>query len=311
MSTDPSPPKADYVWIDGTFVPWEEAKVHVLTHTLHYGLGVFEGIRAYETHDGRVAVFRLREHLRRFLDSARICLLPIPYTLDVLADACLETVRRNGARPCYLRPLAIVGPGQMGLGAMSNRTVVVIATWEWGAYLGEENLKTGIRAKVSSFTRPHVNTSMVKGKIVGQYVNSILAKREALLDGFDEAILLDPEGFVSEASGENVFCVRGGTLYTTPETGSILAGITRDTVLRLAESLEIPVVETRYSRDVLWTADEVFMTGTAAEVTPVREIDGRTIGTGTPGPVTQRVQAAYFRAVRGEAPESEAWLTYL
>ena len=311
MSSSPSAVRAEYVWMDGELVPWDEATVHVLTHTLHYGLGVFEGIRAYATDDGRTAVFRLRDHLRRFLDSAKICLLPIPYSLEVLEAACLETVRANGGGACYIRPLAIVGAGKMGLGAMDNPTQVIVATWKWGAYLGDEGLESGIRAKVSSFTRPHVNASMVKGKIVGQYVNSILAKREALLDGFDEAILVDPAGYVSEASGENLFCVRGGVLYTTPETASILSGITRDSVVQLASDLGITVREERFTRDFMWIADEVFMTGTAAEITPVREIDGRTIGEGTRGPITARLQERFFEVVRGREPAREAWLTYI
>lgn len=311
MAESPSAVRAEYVWMDGRLVPWDAATVHVLTHTLHYGLGVFEGIRAYATHDGRTAVFRLRDHLQRFLDSAKVCLLPIPYSLEALEDACLETVRANGGGACYIRPLAIVGAGKMGLGTMDNPTQVIVATWEWGAYLGDDGLASGIRAKVSSFTRPHVNTTMVKGKIVGQYVNSILAKREALLDGYDEAILVDPSGYVSEATGENVFCVHDGILYTTPETGSILSGITRDTVLRLAAEAGIAVREERFTRDFLWIADEVFMTGTAAEITPVREIDGRPIGDGRPGSLTARLQERFFEVVRGKAPAHASWLTYV
>ncbi len=302
-------PTAEWIWMDGEWVPFDEAKVHVLTHTLHYGLGVFEGIRCYETADGGLAIFRLDKHLRRLYDSAKICLMDIPVPVEALTEVCKEAVRRNGNKACYLRPLAFVGDGAMGLGTMDNEVRVMVATWPWGAYLGEEGLRAGIRAKISTFTRAQVNHSMVKGKIVGQYVTSILAKREAILQGFDEAILLDTEGYVSEASGENVFAVRNGRLWTTPVTGTILAGVTRDAIIHIARDLGIEVREQRFTRDFLWIADEVFMTGTAAEVTPVREIDNRNVGSGRAGPITRQLQEAFFDVVAGKNERYERWLT--
>jgi branched-chain amino acid aminotransferase len=299
------------IWMDGKLVDWDAAQVHVLTHTLHYGLGAFEGIRCYETHDGRSAIFRLREHVRRLFDSAKICTIPMPYTEDQIAEACIETVRANGLKSCYLRPLVFLGDGAMGLGAV-NPTRVSVAVWKWGAYLGEEGLAKGIRAKVSSFTRPGINMLMAKGKVVGHYVNSVLAKREALAGGYQEAILLDAQGQVSEATGENVWAVRDGVVTTPAYGGSILAGITRDTLLTLLrDDLGIPVVERNLGRDELWIADEVFMCGTAAEVTPVREIDDRQIGAGARGPITKRVQDRYFEVVRGVRPPHADWLTYV
>jgi branched-chain amino acid aminotransferase len=303
--------RSNVIWMDGEYVPWDEAKVHVMTHTLHYGLGVFEGIRCYATDDGRLAIFRLAEHLRRFYDSAKICLMEIPFSIEALTEVCIEIVRKNGAKACYLRPLAFVGEGAMGLGTMDNPNRVIIASWEWGAYLGDEGLKKGIRAQISSFTRPQVNVSMVKGKIVGQYVNSILAKRQSILQGYDEAIMLDPQGYVSEASGENVFAVRDREIWTTPVTGSILSGITRDAVIRLAKDRGYVVRERRFTRDFLYTADEVFMTGTAAEVTPVREVDDRRIGAGSAGPVALELQSAFFDVVRGKDGRYAEWLTYV
>src|SRR5690606_11945374 len=258
--------KVDTIWLDGRLVPWDEANVHILTHTLHYGLGAFEGIRCYETEDGRSAVFRLEEHIRRLLESAHIVTIPVPYTKEQLVDACLETVRANGLKSCYLRPLVFIGDGAMGLYATTNPTRVAIVAWKWGAYLGEEALSKGIRAKVSSFTRPGVNMQMAKGKIVGHYVSSVLAKREAMAAGYQEAILLDAQGYVAEASGENVFVVRDGTVATPPYGSAILGGITRDTLLRLMRDLDIPVVERPIARDELYVADEVFLCGTAAEV---------------------------------------------
>ncbi|MEC7519601.1 MAG: branched-chain amino acid transaminase [Myxococcota bacterium] len=302
--------KVESIWMDGELIPWDDANVHVLTHTLHYGLGAFEGIRCYETEDGRSAIFRLREHVRRLFESAHIVTLDIPYTQDQIVDACLETVRASGLKSCYLRPLVFLGSGAMGLGAMTNATRVAIVVWKWGAYLGDEGIQKGIRARVSSFTRPGINMQMAKGKVVGHYVNSILAKREALKTGFDEAILLDAQGYVSEASGENIFMVRDGKIVTPPMGSSILGGITRDTMLRIVRDMGIEVTERLMARDELYIADEIFMCGTAAEVTPVREIDGRTIGKGERGELTKRVQDRYFQVVRGvEAPEE--WLTYL
>lgn len=303
--------KVEKVWMDGELVAWDDANVHILTHTLHYGLGAFEGIRCYATEDGRSAIFRLHEHVRRLFDSAKIATLEVPFTQEQIREACIETVRVNGLESCYIRPLLFVGDGAMGLGAMSNETRVAIAVWKWGAYLGEEGLQKGIRACVSSFTRPGVNMMMSKGKIVGHYVNSILAKREALSTGFDEAILLDAQGYVSEASGENIFIVRGGRVATPPLGSSILGGITRDTLIRLMGEMGIPLDERLISRDELYIADEVFMCGTAAELTPVREIDGRTLGAGACGELTKRVQDRYFQVVRGIEVPDPAWLTYI
>lgn len=305
------PPRADWVWMDGELIPFDDARVHVLSHTLHYGLGVFEGIRAYATHDDRLAIFRLSEHIRRLIESAKVAGLDIPYSRDELLGAVLETVRSNGTRPCYIRPLAFLGPGGMGLGSLDHPVHTLIATWEWGTYLGEEGLAEGIRATFSSFTRGPVNSLMSKAKIVGQYVGPILAKRQANAHGFDEAIFLDAEGYVAEGSGENLFVVRDGQISTTPAGGSILSGLTRDAVMRLAAERGLTVREERLTRDTLWIADEVFLTGTAAEVTPIREIDGRTIGRGGAGEVTRRLQEAFFAAVRGEDAQHADWLTYV
>lgn len=302
--------KVSKIWLDGKLVDWDAANVHLLTHTLHYGLGAFEGIRCYETHDGRSAIFRLREHVRRLFDSAKICTMPMPYSQDHIVEACVATVRASGLPSCYLRPLVFLGDGAMGLGAV-NPTRVAIAAWKWGAYLGEEGLAKGIRAKVSSFTRPGINMQMAKGKVVGHYVNSVLAKREAIAGGYQEAILLDAEGHVAEASGENVWMVRDGKIATPAFGGAILGGITRDSVLAVLGELGIPVIERDIARDELWVADEVFLCGTAAEVTPVREIDDRTIGGGARGPITKRIQDRYFEIVRGIRPPHPEWLTYV
>jgi branched-chain amino acid aminotransferase len=303
---------ADKVWMDGKLVKWGDATVHVMTHALHYGLGVFEGIRAYKTKDGGLAVFRLKEHIRRFCDSAHIIMLNLPYTEEQLVQACLDLLRaqadrfKNGA---YLRPIAFMGDGAMGLGAV-NPTRVAITAWDWGSYLGDKGLKEGIRAKVSSYTRMHVNVNMVRGKITGQYVNSILAKREAVLAGYDEAVLLDISGFVAEASGENIFCVGRGNVVRTPSLSSpILRGITRDTVLQLLKDQGREVQEVSFTRDALYIAKEVFFSGTAAEVTPVREIDNRKVGDGKVGEITRQVQETYFRVVRGHEPRYAGWLT--
>ncbi|MFL5261247.1 MAG: branched-chain amino acid transaminase [Anaeromyxobacteraceae bacterium] len=300
--------KGEKIWLDGKLVAWDDAKVHVLTHALHYGVGVFEGIRAYKTADGRSAVFRLREHLQRLYDSAHIVLMDIPFPLERLHEACLETLRANKQPEGYIRPLAFFGYGSMGVGAV-NPVQVCIATWPWGAYLSDEGLKKGIRAKVSSFTRMHVNVNMVRAKVSGQYVNSFLANREAMLSGYDEAILLDTEGYVAEGSGENIYIVKSGTIYTPPLSSPVLAGITRDTVLRIAKDQGIPVVEQKFTRDTMYLADELFMTGTAAEVTPVREVDNRRIGAGTAGPITRKIQDVFFRTVKGEEPRYREWLT--
>lgn len=302
--------KSPWIWMDGNFVPWDEAKVHVLVHGLHYGFGVFEGIRAYQRADGRSAVFRLREHMQRFVDSARIMTLPMPYSREVLEAAVLETCAKNGQAACYIRPIAFCGYGALGVGTLDNPTNVAIAVWPWGAYLGDEGLAQGVRIKTSTFSRPHVNSQLHKGKVAGHYVNSILAKREAIADGYSEALLLDTQGFVSEASGENVFAIIGKTLYTAPFSGPVLGGITRDTLITLAREDGLEVKEMALSRDTLYLADEVFMCGTAAEVTPVREIDRRVIGAGARGPVTARLQARFFDVVKGADTAHEAWLTY-
>lgn len=313
-STSSSALRSDKIWLDGKLIKWDEGNVHLMTHALHYGLGVFEGIRAYRTHDGRLAIFRLREHMQRLLDSAHILLLRVPYSLDQLCEACIETVRTQQDRfqnGCYLRPIAFMGDGAMGLGAV-NPTRVAVAAWDWGAYLGDQGMREGIRAKVSSFTRMHVNVNMVRGKISGQYVNSILAKREAVLAGYDEAILLDISGFVAEASGENTFMLnKEGIIKTPPLSSPILAGITRDTVLRLLKLDNRTVQEVTFTRDALYIADEVFFCGTAAEITPVREVDNRMVGNGKVGALTRFVQDSYFKVVRGEDPRFTEWLTYV
>ncbi len=313
MSASPnSVVKADKVWMDGEMVPWESAQVHVMTHALHYGLGVFEGIRAYRTKDGKLAIFRLEEHIRRFFDSAHIIMLKLPFTEQQLMDACVQVLKVQEARfpnGAYLRPVAFMGDGAMGLGAV-NPTRVAITAWEWGSYLGDKGIKEGIRAKVSSYTRMHVNVNMVRGKISGQYVNSILAKREAVLAGYDEAIMLDISGFVAEASGENVFTVgRSGTVRTPSLSSPILRGITRDTVIALIKDMGREVQEVSFTRDALYIASEVFFTGTAAEVTPVREVDNRVVGEGKPGELTRAIQDMYFRVVRGHEPKHQGWLT--
>ena len=299
--------KSAWIWLDGRFVPWGEANVHVLTHTLHYGLGVFEGIRCYRTDDGSSAVFRLPEHNRRLFDSAHILGLRIPYSRDELAEACVETVRRNALDECYIRPLAFLGDGEMGLAA-TNPVRVAIAAWRWGAYLGDQGVKHGIRVKTSSFQRFHVNTFMPKAKAVGNYVNSILAAHEARTAGYEEALMLDTEGFVAEASGENLFIVRDGVVKTTPPT-SILPGITRDTVLRLLLDRRLELREERITRDEVYIADEAFFTGTAVEVTPIREVDDRKIGGEGPGPLTRELQKEFFDIVRGRDPRRREWLT--
>jgi branched-chain amino acid aminotransferase len=300
--------KVEKIWFDGAFVDWDDANVHVLTHTLHYGLGVFEGIRCYKLHTGKSAIFRLQEHVERLFESAHICTLKLEQTQQQVVDACLETVRVNKLEECYLRPLAFIGAGAMGLGATENRTHLVVVAWKWGAYLGDEGIKQGIRAKVSSFARPGINSVMAKGKVVGHYVNSILAKREVMAAGYQEAIMLDGQGYVSEASGENIFVVKKGVIYTPPMGSAILGGITRDSVITLCAELGFKLIERTITRDELYTADEIFMCGTAAEITPVRELDDRRIGAGSRGPITEKVQKRYFEVVRGEGKPYPAWL---
>lgn len=293
--------------MDGKFVPWGEANVHILTHSLHYGLAAFEGIRCYKGKQGS-AIFRLQEHVDRLFESAHIAMMAIPYDKKQVTEAIIETVRVNKLDSCYIRPLVYIGYGMMGVHPGDNPIRLAIAAWRWGAYLGEEALTHGMRACVSSFTRHHVNVSMTRGKISGYYVNSILAKREAKANGYDEAILLDPDGYVAEGTGENVFIVRRGQLITTPLT-SILEGITRSSLMQLARERNLQVVEERFTRDAMYVAEEAFVTGTAAEVTPIREIDGRRIGTGKPGPITTSLQQAFFAIVRGEDSAHSNWLT--
>jgi len=297
---------SEKIWMDGQFVNWNEANVHVLTHALHYGLAAFEGIRCYKGSHGS-AIFRLHEHVDRLFESAHIMSMKVPYSKKEVSDAITETVRVNKLESCYIRPLLYVGYGEMGLFPGNNPIKLSIAAWPWGTYLGEDALEMGVRAKMSSFTRHHVNVSMTRAKVSGYYVNSILAKCEAKNSGYDEAILLDPEGYVAEGTGENIFMVRKGILKTTPLT-SILEGITRDAIIKLAEERKIPVVEERFTRDAMYVADEVFLTGMAAEVTPVREVDDRSVGEGKRGPVTSLLQKAFFGIVKGEDPTYQNWL---
>ena len=302
--------KAKFIWFDGKLIPWDKAQVPLLTHTLHYGLGVFEGIRAYLCADGRTAIFRLPEHIRRLFDSAHVMQLEMPFTQAEIETACAEILRANGQKEAYIRPLVFVGDGVMGLNPQNNPIRVAVISWIWGAYLGEEGLRHGIRAKTSSFIRHHVNIMMTMTKTVGNYVNSILAKREAIQSGYDEAIMLDTEGYVAEASGENIFIVKDGRIKTPPLT-SVLPGITRASIITLAQDMGMAVKERRFSRDELYLADEAFFTGTAAEVTPIREVDGRVIGPGQPGPITLKLQEAFFKVVKGEDPRYQHWLTYV
>jgi branched-chain amino acid aminotransferase len=300
--------KTDQIWLDGEFVPWADAQIHVLTHTLHYGLGVFEGIRAYRCDDGRSVVFRLREHVERLYRSAGIVELEMPLPLERIESAIVETLRRNALPEGYIRPLVFLGEGAMGLLPADNPVRVAIIVWPWGAYLGDEGLERGIRTKVSSFTRHHPNVTMTQSKTCGNYVNSILAKREVTRLGYDEAIMLDPNGLVAEGSGENVFIVRRGVLKTPP-LGSVLDGITRDSIVQIARDKGIEVVEQGFTRDELYIAEEAFMTGTAAEVTPIREVDDHAIGSGSRGPITTTLQSTFFDAVKGRDRKYESWLS--
>lgn len=300
--------KVQTIWLDGELVPWDDANVHVLTHSLHYGVGAFEGIRAYKRQGGTY-VFRLREHVERLFDTCKLTLLQPKFTREQIMEACLEVLAKNGMDEGYLRPMVFMGEGAMGIYAPNNPVRATVIAWKWGAYLGEEALKKGIRAKISSFARHHVNISLAKAKMMGQYTNSVLAKREAKFGGYDEAIMLDANGYVSEGSGENIFVIRKGVLYTPDLSCSILEGITRDTVLTLAREMGIPVHEGRITRDQLWLSDEVFFTGTAAEITPVREIDDRAVGDGAVGPITRRIQERFFDIVRGGDTSHVEWLT--
>lgn len=291
--------------MDGKLVPFAEANVHVLSHTLHYGLGAFEGIRAYAQPDGRPGVWRLQEHLDRLLDSMRMMTLPLSWTRDELTAAVLETLTANKFESCYIRPLAFLGHGAMGLGAKSNKVHVAIACWKWGAYLGDEGAANGVRLRTSSFTRNHPNAALSRAKIVGHYVNSIMARYEATADGFDEALMLDNNGFVAEGTGENVFAVKNGVVKT-PSVTNILPGITRRSVIEILAHEGIPVLQEQFGRDAFYVADEAFMCGTAAEITPIAEVDRRAVGTGKPGPITQLVQRLYIDGVHGKVP----WLRH-
>lgn len=299
------------IWLDGEIVPYEAATTHVLSHSLHYGLGAFEGIRAYETKDGRAAVFRLPEHMKRLVQSCHIATIDVPFTATQLCEATLELLRHNDLKQCYIRPLVWLGEGSIKVAADDNDIRVAIAAWPWGAYLGDEALDQGVRLCVSSYSRIGIRSHFEKAKISGQYVNSVLAKREAIKNGFAEAIMLDDRGFVAEGTGENLFLVRDGKLYTPPRGSSILAGITRDTMLTIAREAGLEVDEGPITRSDLYTADEVFMCGTAAEVTPVREIDHRTVGEGRRGPITAQLQTDYFDAVRGGNDRHPEWMTYI
>lgn len=295
------------IWLDGETVPWREARVHVLTHTLHYGMGAFEGIRAYKG-DGGTAIFRLQEHIDRLFRSLHILRMAPPFDKAAIAEACRAAVRDNGLESAYIRPMCFYGSEGMGLRADNLRAHVMVAAWSWGSYLGSEGLEKGIRVRTSSYTRHHVNITMCKAKANGNYMNSMLALQEALECGYDEALLLDVEGYVAEGSGENIFVLRDGVLYT-PELTSALEGITRDTIIRLAAEIGLPVREKRITRDEVYVADEAFFTGTAAEVTPIRELDGRSIGNGNRGPVTARLQSLYFDLVHGRRECPAEWLS--
>ncbi len=302
--------KARYIWMDGELVAWDEAKVHVLTHTLHYGLGVFEGLRCYACADGRSAIFRLHEHVLRLWQSAHILSIRSPYDIEQIETACVETVRANELAECYIRPLLFVGAGEMGLAASSNPVHLAVAVWPWGSYLGEEGLAQGIRVRTSSFQRYHPNSLMTKAKAVGHYVNSILASLEARSAGYDESLMLDVDGYAAEGCGENLFIVRGGRVKTPP-IATVLEGVTRNTAIDLLHAAGIEVVEERFTRDEVYIADEAFFTGTAAEITPIKSLDDRLIGGGTPGPVTRKLQEEYFAAIKGQRSQYERWLTYV
>ena len=296
-----------FIWFDGKLVPWREAQIHVLTHSLHYGLSVFEGERAYKTDKGP-AIFRLKEHTDRLFNSAHIYRMHMPYTREQIMEACCEVVRANKLDSCYIRPIAFYGSEKMGVSPKGAATHVAIAAWPWGAYLGEEGLQKGIRVKTSSYARHHVNVTMARAKFAATYANSILANTEAVQDGYDEALLLDVDGFVAEGAGENVFVIKDGCIYE-PEIASALVGITRSTIISLAREMGLEVVSKRLTRDDIYIADECFFTGTAAEVTPVRELDNRTIGAGTRGPIAVELQKRYFDVVYGRNDKYEHWLT--
>ncbi|ODT35690.1 MAG: branched chain amino acid aminotransferase [Lautropia sp. SCN 70-15] len=295
------------IWYDGKMVDWRDAKLHVLTHSLHYGMGVFEGVRAYKTDSGSTAIFRLNEHTQRLFNSAKIFQMTLPHSFDEIVQAQKDVVKANKLESCYIRPIAWIGSEKLGVSPRGNTVHVAIAAWSWGAYLGEEGLSKGIRVKTSSFNRHHVNVSLVRAKASGYYINSILANQEVTAHGYDEALLLDTEGYVSEGAGENVFIVKNGVLFT-PDLASCLDGITRNSVIQIAKDLGIEVREKRITRDEMYCADEAFFTGTAAEVTPIRELDDRPIGEGRRGPVTEKLQTVFFDIVAGRNPKYAGWL---
>jgi len=296
------------IWMDGQLVEWRDAKIHVLTHTLHYGCGAFEGVRAYNTVNG-TAIFRLREHTERLFNSAKILRMKIPFTQEQVMQAQLDVVRENKLESCYLRPLVWIGDEKLGVSPKGNKIHLMVAAWPWGAYLGEEGLKRGIRVKTSSFTRHHVNITMTQAKAVSNYSNSILANMEATEDGYDEALLLDSAGFVSEGAGENIFIIKGGVVYTPDLSAGALNGITRNTILAICGDLGLKLVEKRITRDEVYISDEAFFTGTAAEVTPIRELDRIEIGQGSRGPITEKIQNAFFDIVNGRNPKYAEWLS--
>jgi len=300
----------ELIWLDGELIPWAEANVHVLTHSLHYGLGVFEGIRAYKCENGKTAVLLLKEHVKRLINSCHIAGINLPYTNNEVCDAIKLLLVKNGLDEAYIRPLVFIGNGTMGIHPKENPIRLTIAAWSWGAYLGDDGVNKGIKAKISSFTRMGVNSFMTKAKICGNYVNSIQAKIEATSLGFDEALLLDNEGYLAEGSGENIFMVRNGMIKTPPLT-SILEGFTRNCIIQIAKDKEYTVEQQRFTRDELYIADEVFLTGTAAEITPVREIDFRQIGTGNPGDITKDLQTTFFDIIRGKNNKYSEWLEYI
>jgi branched-chain amino acid aminotransferase len=302
--------KVESIWIDGKLVPWDEATDHMLAHTLHYGVGAFEGIRAYQRADGKTQIFRLGEHIDRLFDSAHICTMDIPYTREQVVAACTEVIRSNKMGSAYLRPLVYLGSGALGLGSFEPPVRTVVAAFEWGAYLGDDGLKKGIKCIISGFTRANSNSVMNKGKICGQYVTSVLAKRLAIKSGYDEALMLDPQGYVAEGTGENIFVVKNGVVRTPPTSAAILAGITRDTAIQLLREQGVEVQETMIARDELYTADEIFLTGTAAEITPVREIDQRRVGRGE-WTITKNVQETFFAIVKGGDTKHDHWLHFV
>jgi branched-chain amino acid aminotransferase len=296
-----------FIWFDGKMVPWRDANIHVLTHSLHYGMGVFEGIRAYKTESGP-AIFRLNEHVKRLFNGTKIFQMAIPYNEEQITQAIIDVVKDNKLAACYIRPIVFIGSEKLGVSPTGNTIHTSIAAWEWGAYLGEDGLNKGIRVKTSSFTRHFVNSSLVRAKASGYYINSILAHQEVAANGYDEALLLDTEGYVSEGSGENFFMVRNGIVYT-PDLASCLDGITRDSIIEIAQDLGFKVKEKRLTRDEVYTADEAFFTGTAAEVTPIRELDDRMIGNGLKGPITKQIQDVFFSTVYGKNERYKSWLT--